>query len=259
MDVQMPILDGLEATKAIRERERKTDKHHVIVAMTANAMKGDSEICLAAGMDEYLSKPIRMHELAAKLLSIFGSTSDATGQKKTLGDDRDGAGEPNSRVEATTSLGQTDAQTNNEDLDGDDELSDLSIPVYKPKTKPDYKCQVDWGKALSSAGDSPNLLKDLVEVFLDDLPNLITSLTEATKYRNANKLKSAAHMLKGSLLFLGTKEPFHHTFKLEQMGVMNELEDCEVVLIALRRDLDSLSQELNQFLKDVADESAYQQ
>ncbi len=63
MDVQMPIMDGLEATRLIRIQERSTDKHVPIVAMTAHAMKGDRERCLAAGMDFYVSKPIRAARL----------------------------------------------------------------------------------------------------------------------------------------------------------------------------------------------------
>ena len=63
MDLQMPEMDGFEATSAIREKERKSGKHQTVVALTAHAMKGDRERCLAAGMDGYLSKPIRPQEL----------------------------------------------------------------------------------------------------------------------------------------------------------------------------------------------------
>ena len=59
MDVMMPEMDGITATVAIRESEQGTDRHLPIVALTANAMQGDRELCLEAGMDGYVSKPIQ--------------------------------------------------------------------------------------------------------------------------------------------------------------------------------------------------------
>jgi CheY-like chemotaxis protein len=69
MDVQMPLMDGIEATKAIRKAEALTKAHIPIVALTAHAMKGDRDRCVAAGMDAYISKPIR----AADLLNMVAS------------------------------------------------------------------------------------------------------------------------------------------------------------------------------------------
>jgi CheY-like chemotaxis protein len=67
MDVQMPEMDGLEATTAVRQREKSTGAHLPIVAMTAHAMKGDREQCLAAGMDGYIAKPLNPEEFFAVL------------------------------------------------------------------------------------------------------------------------------------------------------------------------------------------------
>jgi two-component system sensor histidine kinase/response regulator len=70
MDVQMPEMDGIEATAAIRKKEQLGGNHQAVIALTAHAMKGDQERCLAAGMDGYLGKPIRTQELDA-ILEIY--------------------------------------------------------------------------------------------------------------------------------------------------------------------------------------------
>jgi two-component system, sensor histidine kinase and response regulator len=75
MDVQMPLMDGLEATVAIRARERLSRRHIRIVAMTAHAMQGDRERCLASGMDDYLAKPIRIQELREALQRVPSSAN----------------------------------------------------------------------------------------------------------------------------------------------------------------------------------------
>ena len=78
MDVQMPEMDGLQATAAIRKAEEVTGAHVPIVALTAHAMKGDREACLAAGTDEYLSKPVNATELFALIETLTGMTTSTT-------------------------------------------------------------------------------------------------------------------------------------------------------------------------------------
>jgi CheY-like chemotaxis protein len=70
MDMVMPVMDGLAATRRIRELEAESGSHVPIIAITASAMPGDREHCLAAGMDEFLSKPIKWDELAALLTRV---------------------------------------------------------------------------------------------------------------------------------------------------------------------------------------------
>jgi CheY-like chemotaxis protein len=80
MDLQMPVMDGFEATTAIRKKEGDRGIHVPVVALTAHAMKGDREKCLAGGMDGYLTKPIRPHELDELLgnyLSRRAETAEA--------------------------------------------------------------------------------------------------------------------------------------------------------------------------------------
>jgi signal transduction histidine kinase/CheY-like chemotaxis protein len=78
MDVQMPEMDGLEATAKIRQKEKSTGKHVPIIAVTAHAMKGDRERCLDAGMDGYISKPIQASELFATVESVLPRIIEST-------------------------------------------------------------------------------------------------------------------------------------------------------------------------------------
>ena len=81
MDVQMPEMNGFEATAAIRENERRSGKHIPILAMTAHALKGDQERCLAAGMDGYIAKPIRPDELFLAIQSAVARLTEANLQE----------------------------------------------------------------------------------------------------------------------------------------------------------------------------------
>jgi CheY-like chemotaxis protein/HPt (histidine-containing phosphotransfer) domain-containing protein len=84
MDVQMPEMDGFTATAKIRENEKNTGAHGPIIAMTANAMKGDREKCLAAGMDEYLSKPVSSKQVQELLDRMFGGEQESAPPSRPL-------------------------------------------------------------------------------------------------------------------------------------------------------------------------------
>ncbi len=117
MDIQMPEMDGLEATRAIREKEKINGGHIPIVAVTAHAMKGDEERCLSTGMDYYLTKPIRTPELLAVLEKI-----------------RNGKEEPDESVDPllrNPSRNAVDLATALEGLDGDRNLFDELTQLFR--------------------------------------------------------------------------------------------------------------------------------
>ena len=76
MDVSMPEMNGLDATLSIREIETETGGHVPIIGLTAHALKGDRELCLETGMDDYLPKPISVDNLLAAIKTLLSHSSD---------------------------------------------------------------------------------------------------------------------------------------------------------------------------------------
>ncbi len=84
MDMQMPVMDGIEATLLIRKKEKVIGSHTPIIALTANAMTGDRERCMAAGMDEYIAKPVKSKQLLEKIQHIFNQSNLPDADQKRL-------------------------------------------------------------------------------------------------------------------------------------------------------------------------------
>ena len=229
MDVQMPSMDGLDATRAIRKREAEADdgKRVLIVAMTAHAMKGDRELCIEAGMDDYLSKPIRTKELSAKLKSLSESFDES----------------PSAQAKSSAKRRKSIASV---------PIKKSVKPVNKVKAKsegglPASDGHVNWELASKATANDVELLRDLIGIFLDELPVLLKDLTVAVDDKNAADVKKVAHKIKGSVLFLNTKLPFESATKIEQMGAKDEMEGCEIVLAEVKKHFLSLEEELKAF------------
>jgi two-component system sensor histidine kinase/response regulator len=161
MDVQMPEMDGFEATAAIRQRDTASGRHTPIVAMTAHAMKGDRERCLAAGMDEYVSKPVQRSELHRVLAWAAGvATPPAPTPTVSPAD---------STPPPRGQLPPLDRATAVERLGGDEELFAEVADVFR--------------------GDAPKLL--------DVLNRAVATGDAATVRRAAHGLKGAAGYVGG--------------------------------------------------------------
>jgi CheY-like chemotaxis protein/HPt (histidine-containing phosphotransfer) domain-containing protein len=176
MDCQMPELDGYEATGEIRRREG--DGPHIpIVAMTAHAMEGDREKCLAAGMDDYVSKPLRSDTLEAALERCI-------------------PGAANGAAAAATAAG---GNGHGPDAEG---AVDRSVLL-----------------ALSEMSDEDDdLLRDLIELFLEQTPPQLLALRQAAEAADADALREAAHAMRGSSVTLGAGRMTGLCRDLEALG-----------------------------------------
>ncbi|WP_210418719.1 response regulator [Aliikangiella coralliicola] len=168
MDCQMPEMDGYQASRVIRDSQAgEENKEIIIIAMTANAMKGDREKCLAAGMDDYISKPVEPNELFEKLAHRFSANS----RKK---------------MAAEAISNKTDSKSQ---VSAEPELDNLPLD--------ELPC---WDKqaALKRVLGKQPLLKKLMALFIEDMPGNIQDLKEAVESGDADKVRHIAHTIKGA-------------------------------------------------------------
>ena len=197
MDVQMPDLDGLQATARIRETERASGHRIPIVAMTAQAAESDRLRCLESGMDAYVTKPVHVPELMKMIESVVLGGNSMNANFTSEG----------SSVEAQLQ-------------------------------------QLDESLALSRVGGDVELLKEVVELFLDDYPSTFEKIKAAVASRNATALEHHAHSLKGSVSTFGANRAFEAAFTLEKQGRSGDLTGASDGLLQLEQALEALRPEL---------------
>lgn len=166
MDIQMPELDGLDATREIRQQEAGTDRHTPIIAMTAHALQGDRERCLSVGMDDYLTKPIRFEQLFERLERI-GQTAP------------------------TTSVMEVAAPV-------------VPPPVPAPAAVVVNEAGlVNWKRALAAAAGDRALLNDVSRAFLEESPALMQRALTEFHDRDWKSLQRTMHTLKNAFATYG--------------------------------------------------------
>jgi CheY-like chemotaxis protein len=200
MDIQMPEMSGEEATRSLRN-SLPAHRQPYIIALTANAMQGDRERFLAAGMDDYISKPMRSEQLRQALLN--------------------------------TAHGHIVREwTRPEDAHP------------KPALDQDITARflAEFGK------DGMETLHELIELFLEEAPQDMQKMENALKAKDAEKLRNAAHTLKGSSAYLGAAV-FNKTCKdLEIAARQNQLADAPDLLQQAQVEFDQLQKELRKIL-----------
>jgi CheY-like chemotaxis protein len=204
MDVQMPYMDGFEATAAIRRRELEKGTHTPIIALTAHAMKGDRERCLSAGCDGYVAKPIQVEELLAAVAEVTPS------------------GPPMQVERHEAPAAQASANGRQEE--------DIDLAT----------AGIDRAALLSRVGGDPELLRDVILLFLKDCPRMLAEVNESLRNQDAAQLRRAAHCLKGTVGNFTAGGAFTAAWRLEMMGRDGNMAGVEQVWSELRAELERL-------------------
>ena len=212
MDVQMPGMDGLEATAAIRQNETATGAHVPIVAMTAHAMKGDRERCLAAGCDAYVSKPIQKEELLQAVASLTECAVEAPGEKSARG--RAAPGVPRGQAEST---------------------DNSSCAVF------------DRARSLAMVENDASLLGEMAALFLEDSPKMLDAVRQALELGDLPALAGTAHALKGSVGNFAAPEAVAATRDLQRAADAEDRGQVNRALLAVEAAVGRLQSALAAF------------
>jgi two-component system, sensor histidine kinase and response regulator len=217
MDVQMPVMDGLTATAEIRRREalRPGRRRLPIMALTAFALQGDRERCLAAGMDDYLTKPIKPAELAAALQRLAGGGG-------SVGPRADGAAESNLSPSAASVLPAPPAAP-------DPATRDLVAETG-----------FDLSAALMYVGGDQDLIEELLGIFAQDAPVQLDKIRAAIAAGDPAGLMREAHTLKGPLKVLGATPAAQLALDLETLGRGGRVDGAKQIGAALEREVERI-------------------
>ena len=218
MDCQMPELDGLEATRRLRHEERDgkwRGQHMPVIALTANAIRGDRERCLEAGMDSYVSKPINPADLLGQISNLlvqYRSTSPLGSATEDVETKSPTASATNDSDEHTCLIEEASCL----DVDDDD--------------RQHFDVEGLLARCMGDAQFAKKVLRKFAERALEDVSGIARCVDE----RNAEQTARRAHALKGAAANLCAEHVRVLAARLEPMGKEGNLDGLEVVLDQLR-------------------------
>jgi PAS domain S-box-containing protein len=220
MDLQMPLIGGLEASSRIRQIESETGRSRTpIIAMTAHAIKGDRERCFESGMDDYLSKPVRRHELDRVLASVQAAIRDE--ETSTIPDHSP------DEYDFTLSEGDPTDKLNS------NETTDHSATI------------VDWSAALANSGGNSAVLQQVCDAAAKEIPSLMPQLERALQAGDATTSFRLAHTIKGAARVVAGLRVMAVSEQVEQLTDEQALSSAAALMPQLHSHVEELVRELH--------------
>lgn len=199
MDCQMPVMDGYQATAAIRNQTNNIPNPNIpIIAMTANAMKGDQQTCLDAGMDDYIAKPIDPDIVEEKLSQWLGSALN-------------------------------NQPSDQEDITSTDQVVSPAISECHSAENDDDVCVWDRDALYKRVRGKPERVAKLVGLFLDDMPARIVDMELKIQESNSEEVYKLAHTVKGVVSHLGGLKLQALAADMEKAGKASDLEQLKLL------------------------------
>jgi signal transduction histidine kinase/CheY-like chemotaxis protein len=218
MDVQMPVMDGIQATRAIRDLPNLAKAMLPIIAMTAHALKEDAEKCLAAGMDAYVSKPIQAEEFI-ELVELLGEAEIGEELPLQAAGDEDGG------------MGFSTAKLFESDLETQSSLGSSDLDF-------------DLAEAVKRCFGKYDFFVDLANSFSHEADDSLRAMNEACLQGSADAVRNAAHQLKNTVVYLGSQPTTDAIVKAEDAAKSGNFEALGEALKQLQRQLESLKRSL---------------
>jgi len=251
MDVMMPEMDGLEATCAIRERQKNSAAHPnyqsriIIVAMTAQAMQGDREKCLAAGMDDYLSKPILPKDVRATVERWGPQAASATRSAPPAKAEAPAAAPaPKAKMPAPAAAPAIKAE------------QPITLPVPKAELPEAEEPPVEMDTLNDLTDGDPDGLRELVELFFKQTSQQLEQLGAAVRANKPEDVRRLAHSCAGASATLGMTRFVPLLRKLERQGASGMLTSAAQIYEDTAREFELIQQFLAAQLNSAAPTAA---
>ncbi len=232
LDVQMPHLTGIEVCQRVREHERVHGGHRPIVMLTAQAMKGDREACLAAGADDYVTKPVTRRTLFSAIARLMDVGKFAHSSQPQL---------PIITLTGESSSGKIQA--------ADPAPEHVVIPGLSLDV-PLATDVLDRVELLARVEGDRVLLAEIVRLFAEERPALLEAMESALRDGNALQLAQAAHKAKGAFGSLSAPLAQQAAGELELLARHGELALATDVFLRLRQQIERLEAELRALMQD---------